>query len=83
MFFTKEDLESNWNRLRSENPKLPRRPNIEVYSLQDIVEKMENGDEALRGWGFYPPSRSVSFMEEQKEKKSGKTRMHINPLLSD
>ncbi|KAJ8903547.1 hypothetical protein NDN08_004652 [Rhodosorus marinus] len=83
MFFTKEDLDSNWNRLRSENPKLPRRPNIEVYSLQDIVEKMENGDEALRGWGFYPPSRSVSFMEEQQEKKSGKTRMHINPLLSD
>mmetsp|Transcript_10892 Transcript_10892/g.15700 ORF Transcript_10892/g.15700 Transcript_10892/m.15700 type:complete len:308 (-) Transcript_10892:2254-3177(-) len=83
MFFTKEDLELNWSRLRAENPRLPRRPNIEIYSLQDIVEKMENGDEALRGWGFYPPSRSVSFMEEQQEKKSGKTRMHINPLLSD
>lgn len=83
LFLSKEDLEKNWERVRAENPKLPRKPNIEVYGLQEILEGMEKGEEALRDWGFYPASYSVAFMKQQKEIKQGNAKMHMNPLLGD
>eukprot|EP00188_Purpureofilum_apyrenoidigerum_P002499 Plantae.Rhodophyta-Purpureofilum_apyrenoidigerum.ctg25580.p1 GENE.Plantae.Rhodophyta-Purpureofilum_apyrenoidigerum.ctg25580~~Plantae.Rhodophyta-Purpureofilum_apyrenoidigerum.ctg25580.p1 ORF type:complete len:250 (-),score=52.95 Plantae.Rhodophyta-Purpureofilum_apyrenoidigerum.ctg25580:164-889(-) len=80
LFFSKEDLDKCWDRLRAEDPKLPRQPNVEVYGLQELVDRMAEGDEQLSDWGFFPASKSVEFMKELKNKKSTSARMHMNPM---
>mmetsp|Transcript_6515 Transcript_6515/g.19772 ORF Transcript_6515/g.19772 Transcript_6515/m.19772 type:complete len:311 (+) Transcript_6515:168-1100(+) len=80
LFFSKEDLDSCWNRLRADDPNLPRQPSVEVYGLQEIVDRMEESDDSLSEWGFFPSSKSVDFTKQLKNKKSTSARMHMNPM---
>lgn len=81
LFFTKEDLESAWAKLREAKRDLPSKPVIDVANLLIIIRLMEEDENAeLRNFGFFAPRDSVEFVNREKGVPKGKARLHQNPF---
>ena len=83
LFFTKEDLDAAWTKLRSSNKELPNSANVVVGNLLYIIQQMENDDvPELRNLGFFAPRASVEYVAKEQATPKGQARMHQNPLTA-
>lgn len=81
LFFTKEDLDAAWSKLRESNRDLPGSAQVVVGNLLFIIQKMENGEEPqLRNLGFFAPRASVEYVAQEQAGPVGQARMHQNPV---
>jgi len=68
MFFAKEDLETTWQILRSNNPDFERQPEIIEGDFIKLIFYMKNNSgfiNSLLNFGFVPSSESISFVKKE------------------
>mmetsp|Transcript_1099 Transcript_1099/g.2804 ORF Transcript_1099/g.2804 Transcript_1099/m.2804 type:complete len:321 (-) Transcript_1099:979-1941(-) len=70
MFFTKEDLEITWVKIRSKNPDFEREPEIIEGDLISLIFYMTEGKGSINqrlNFGFVPPSESLDFVKKESK----------------
>mmetsp|Transcript_35127 Transcript_35127/g.82290 ORF Transcript_35127/g.82290 Transcript_35127/m.82290 type:complete len:250 (-) Transcript_35127:3019-3768(-) len=70
MFFTKEDLEITWDKIRSINPDFEREPEIIEGDLISLIFYMTEGKGTINqrlNFGFVPPSESLAFVKKESK----------------
>lgn len=81
LFFTKEDLDAAWTKLRSSNKQLPNSANVVVGNLLYIIQQMETDQmPELKNLGFFAPRASVEYVAKEQAPPSGQARLHQNPV---
>ncbi|KAA8499901.1 Protein TIC 22, chloroplastic [Porphyridium purpureum] len=86
-FFTMEDLNAAWNKMRRENGGVPSRPQVDIEDLLVLVsalekytgEHAEEQDAQLVTVGFVPSSRTLDYLKKSQTGSSRTARMHANP----
>mmetsp|Transcript_45444 Transcript_45444/g.113931 ORF Transcript_45444/g.113931 Transcript_45444/m.113931 type:complete len:321 (-) Transcript_45444:949-1911(-) len=70
MFFTKEDLEITWDKIRRKNPDFEREPEIIEGDLISLIFYMTEGKGSINkrlNFGFVPPSESLAFVKKESK----------------
>ncbi|CAM9124340.1 unnamed protein product [Phaeothamnion confervicola] len=67
LFLDSRDLFDAWFRARRENPSMPRNPSVRVFSLPEVILRMEEAGGEYADFGFFPPTASMKFVSAVKK----------------